>query len=221
MYVKIYFYPKKTFHLKNCLIFIALVLHMDNITAPIAVGISVFVGVVVAMIVQLFFVPWQRREITGNTQNGKVKFTINGSSESTPSGSPKRKQRPSSFVQSDPKVLPAITEQTELASFNNLSGVNPCFYSNDKTQQNGGRNHSITNGSYKIDPKIIEKAENLLSKHRSLDNTDLTITSLNYIDEHHQQQQNGYLRSANQSEPLQGYFDNQLNHQLSPNSKHR
>lgn len=194
-------------------------LYMDNITASTAVGISVVVGFIVAIIVQLIFVPWQRREITGNTLSGPVKFTINESSESTPSGSPKRKQRPSSHIQSDTKLLPAITEQTELTSFNNLSGVNPCLYPNDKTQQNGGRTPSITNGNYKIDSKIIEKAENLLSSHRSLDNTDLTITSLNYIDEHHQQQ-NGYLRSANQSEPLHSYFDNQHHRQLSPNTKH-
>lgn len=118
------------------------VLYMDNISSPIAIAISLFIGVVVALIVQLFLVPWQRREITGNAQNGRVKFTINDSSESTPSGSPKRKQqqpRPTSLVQTDPKILPAITEQTELASFNNLGGVTPSFYQNDKTaQQNGG-----------------------------------------------------------------------------------
>lgn len=190
---------------------------MDNISAPLAFSISLVVGLVVALLVQLIFVPWQYREITGNSDGSRVKFTINDSSESTPSGSPKRNRRPASLVQADSKPLPAITEQTELASFNNLSGVNPYFYANDKSQQNGGKNHSLTIGSYKIDPKIIEKAENLLGKNRSLDNTDLTITSLNFIDEHHQQ--NGYIRAANQREPLQSYFDNQHNHQLSSNSK--
>jgi solute carrier family 20 (sodium-dependent phosphate transporter) len=42
---------------------------------------------------------------------------------------------------------------------------------------------------YKFDPKLMKKAENLLGKNNatlttSLDNTDLTITSLNYIDEY-------------------------------------
>lgn len=41
---------------------------------------------------------------------------------------------------------------------------------------------------YKFDPKMIKKAENLLRPNNmhttSLDNTDLTITSLNYIDEY-------------------------------------
>lgn len=69
----------------------------------------------------------------------------------------------------------------------------------------------------KIDPKVIEIAENLLGKHRSLDNTDLTIAILN---------PQLYRRTppTNQYEPLQSYFDNQPNHQLSPNSpnsKHR
>lgn len=191
-----------------------LVLYMDNISSPIAIGISLSVGVIVAMLVQLFLVPWQRREITGNAQNGRVKFTINDSSESTPSGSPKRKQhsRPSSHVHTDPKILPAITEQTELTSFHNLGGVTPSFYQNDKTpqqqqQQNGVRQHSIANGNYKIDPKYIEKAENLLGNNRSLDDMDLTITSLNYIDEQHQT--NGYLRSIVPRESLQNCFDNQ------------
>lgn len=48
-----------------------------------------------------------------------------------------------------------------------------------------------TNGTvdkYKIDPQIVKKAEDLLGGSNqgkaSLDNTDLTITSLNYIDEY-------------------------------------
>lgn len=191
---------------------------MDNIEAPTATGISLIIGLVIALLVQVFLVPWQRREITGDNDGGRVKFTINDSSESTPSGSPKRK-RPSSLVRCDSKPLPAITEQTELASFNKLNGLSPCFYSNDKSQQNGGKSQPLTNGSYKINPKIIEKAEKLLGKNHSLDNTDLTITSLNFIDEHHQQ--NGYIRPTNQSEPLQSYFDNHLGHQLSSNTKHR
>lgn len=164
---------------------------MDGISAPIATGISVVIGLVVGLLVQILLVPWQRREITGNHEGGRVKFTINDSSESTPSGSPKRK-RPASLVQSDSKPLPAITEQTELASFNNFNALSPCLYPNDNSQQNGGKNLLLTNGSYKIDKKIIEKAENLLGKNRSLDNTDLTVTSLNFIDEHHQQ--NGHIR---------------------------
>lgn len=197
---------------------------MDNISSPIAISISLLVGIIVAVLVQLFFVPWQRRKITGSSESGRVKFTINDSSESTPRGSPKRKQqqqsRPASLVQSDSKNLPAITEQTELASFNNLGDVTPCFYPNDKSQQNGVHNHSIANGNFKIDSKYLEKAEHLLGNNRSLDNTDLTITSLNYIDEHHQT--NGYLRSIIPRESLQNCFENQLNnHPFTTNSKQR
>lgn len=198
---------------------------MDNISSPIAIAISLFIGITVALLVQLFLVPWQRREITGNAQNGRVKFTINDSSESTPNGSPKRKQpRPASLVETDPKILPAITEQTELASFNNLGGVTPSFYQNDKAaQQNGAavRQPSIANGNFKIDPKYIEKAEHLLGNNRSLDNMDLTITSLNYIDEHHHPA-NGYLRSIIPRESPQNCFDSQLNnHQFTSDAKQR
>lgn len=188
---------------------------MDNVTVPIAIVISSAIGLFVALIVQLFLVPWQRREIIGNAiDNGRVKFTINDSSESTPTGSPKRNRRPTSLVQADPKMLPAITEQTELSSFNNLNGLSPCFHShpNKKPHESNSNNHSLVNGSYKIDPKIIEKAENLLGNHRSLDNTDLTITSLNFIDNEHQQQ-NSYLHASHHFEPHQNSFDNRLNHQ--------
>lgn len=193
---------------------------MDNIPAPIATAISAVIGLVIALLVQLFFVPWQRRKITGNTNSGRVKFTLNDSSETTPSGSPKRNRRPASLVQLDSNALPANTEQTELTSFNNLSGLNPCFYSKDTSQPNGGKNQSQANGNYKIDPKIIEKAEKFLGNNRSLDNTDLTITSLNFIDEHNQQH-NEYLRTGIQSESLESYFHSQLNHQLSQKSKQK
>lgn len=189
---------------------------MDNVTVPVAIAISSAVGLVVALMVQLMLVPWQRHEIIGNSvDDGRVKFTIDDSSESTPNGSPKRNRRPISLVQADLKILPAITEQTELSSFNNLNGLNPCFHSNnDKPQENKSNKHSLVNGSYKIDPKIIEKAENLLGNHRSLDNTDLTITSLNFIDNEH-------LHSANHTDALQNSFDNRLNHPGLPCSRQK
>lgn len=203
-----------------CVFFLFSVLYMDNITAPIAIAISSGIGLFIAIAIQIFLVPWQRQEITGKTDGGRVKFSINDSSESTPCGSPKRNRRPISLVQNDSKILPAITEQTELASFNNLSSLSPCFYANEKMNADQ-KNHAQTNGSYKIDAKIVEKAEHLLGKNRSLDNIDLTITSLNFIDEHHQQPNGHGLSTGIQSQPLQSYFDNQLNHQLSSNSRQR
>lgn len=174
---------------------------MDNISAGCAALISLTIGFLVIIAVQLFVVPWQRRKITGNNRtNDPVKFTINDSSESTPSGSPKKNRRPASFVQTD---LPAITEQTELASFNNLGDLSPCLLRmGNKT--NDKQTNLLANGNYKIDPKIIEKVETLLDKNRSLDNIDLTVTSLNFIDEHHQQ--NG-LNAMNNCETIQTYFN--------------
>lgn len=43
--------------------------------------------------------------------------------------------------------------------------------------------NGTTPDGYKINPDIVKKAEDLLGKV-SLDNTDLTVTSLNFIDEH-------------------------------------
>lgn len=185
------------------------VLYMDNIPTWLAFTISGSIGLAVAIIVQLFIVPWQRRAVSGEGKHGKpVKFTIDGSTESTPCGSPKRNRRPASLV-AEGKPLPAITETTELVSFNNLCGVSPGLYSD----QNFGKNVDLNeakrcNGNYKIDPKIIQKAENLLGK-ASLDNTDLTITSLNYIDEQH-----GMVNGKT----LQNCFDRQ---NLSPDAMQR
>lgn len=61
----------------------------------------------------------------------------------------------------------------------------------------------LNNSNYNFNPKIIERAENLLGKV-SLDNTDLTITSLNYIDE----QQNGNIPTVN-GKSLKAFFDRQ------------
>lgn len=183
------------------------VLYMDNIATWLSILISVLIGLIVAVGVQLFVVPWQRRKITNERDGGPVTFTINDSTESTPSGSPRKNRRPIS----DGKTLPAITEQTELSSFNNLSGVNPGLYANQKYGQNAdvtkvangfGGSHST---NYKIDPKIIQKAENLLGKS-SLDNTDLTVTSLNFIDEHHHQS-NGNVPVERNGKTLQAHFD--------------
>lgn len=182
---------------------------MDNIATWLAITISVVVGFVVAICVQLFMVPWQRRKIINDRNGGPVTFTINDSNESTPSGSPRKNRRPIT----DGKPLPAITEQTELSSFNNLSGVSPpgLYQSNQKYGKTidvkvangfGGTQHS---SNYKIDPKIIQKAENLLGKS-SLDNTDLTITSLNFIDEHHQHA-NGNVPIERNGKTLQAHFD--------------
>ncbi|KAG4072086.1 hypothetical protein HA402_015585 [Bradysia odoriphaga] len=183
-------------------------LYMNNIPTWLAFVASSIVGLVTAILVQLFIVPWQRRKILGHGQAKKpVKFTIEGSSESTPSGSPKSKRRPASLI-ADGKPLPSITETTELVSFRDTA---PSDAFKDKSLKKNldfcdfSKLSPIPNGNgYKIDPKIIEKAENLLGK-TSLDNTDLTITSLNYIDE----QQHGIT--------IRGYFDRQQSYR-SPSS---
>lgn len=170
---------------------------MDNIVTWVAISISIIFSVIVAILVQLFIVPWQYRKIT---KNCAVKFSINDSNDSTPLESPKQNRRSTSIVQLDQKTLPSITEQTELASFNNFGELNPCFYTNGKIA-----NDNELKNKYKIDAKIVEKAENLLRNNRSLDNMDLTITSLNFIDDY--QHQNICLHSTANRETLQTFFE--------------
>lgn len=144
---------------------------------------------------------------------GKVLIGLQFLLDSSANSSPKRTKRPLSLV-CDYNNLPAITETTELQSLNNQNPNSP-----QQTTTNGYLSFDVfrmKNGAaaggldadknqYKIDPKIVKKAEQLLggknsSTKASLDNTDLTITSLNYIDEYQntingRNLQNLYLRS--------------------------
>lgn len=67
----------------NALVLIAssrLVLHMDNIPTYVAVIFASAVSLVVAILVQIFVVPWQKKKILGGSKNGEpVKFTFGDS----------------------------------------------------------------------------------------------------------------------------------------------
>lgn len=174
-------------------------LYMDNIPVWIAVLGSALLALLIAILVQIFIVPIQKRKILGYNKKTPVKFNIFDSNESSPNGSP-RKLRPVSLV-SDGKQLPVITEITELTSLNDNLGKK-----NNKTNDHA-KNFPSHHVNYKIDPEIIRKVESLLGKN-SLDNTDLTVTSLNYIDE----QQNGIFTNG---KALQNVFTERRNSQLS------
>lgn len=159
-------------------------LYMDNIPTWIALTASFGLSLLVALLTQLVVVPLQRRKIAKRLRaENPVKFNFEDSVESSPSGSPKKQRRPLSLV-SEGKPLPAIAEITELVS---LSDNSPRTF---KLAPFGlaAKNNNALGEEYKIDPQLIKKAEDLLGK-ASLDNTDLTITSLNFIDEQQQQQQ--------------------------------
>ncbi|XP_016987639.1 sodium-dependent phosphate transporter 1-A [Drosophila rhopaloa] len=159
-------------------------LYMDNIPTWIALSASFGLSLLVALLTQLVVVPLQRRKIAKRLRaENPVKFNFEDSVESSPSGSPKKQRRPLSLV-SEGKPLPAIAEITELVS---LSDNSPRTF---KLAPFGlaAKNNNAPGEEYKIDPQLIKKAEDLLGK-ASLDNTDLTITSLNFIDEQQQQQQ--------------------------------
>lgn len=163
-------------------------LYMDNIPTWIALTASVGLSLLVALLTQLVVVPLQKRSIAKKLRaQNPVKFNFEDSVESSPSGSPKKQRRPLSLV-SEGKPLPAIAEITELVS---LSDNSPKTF---KLAPYGlaAKNNNAPGEDYKINPELIRKAEDLLGK-ASLDNTDLTVTSLNYIDEQQQlqHQQNG------------------------------
>lgn len=187
-------------------------LYMDNIPTWIAIAGSISVGLLVGILVQLFIVPWQRRKILNQETKRRTEFTVGDSDcDSSSNGSPRRPKRPLSLV-GDGKGLPAITETTELVSLSSQHQHNGLI-----KKLSIDLSPNVIKGTspnpYKIDPRIVQKAENLLAANKaSLDNTDLTITSLNYIDEY-QSTMNGTGRMA-----LNSYFDRRNSSNLSPKS---
>lgn len=185
-------------------------LYMDNIPTWVALVASVSVGLIIAVLVQLFVVPWQKKKILNQDKTTKTEFMVGDSDcDSSSNGSPRRPKRPLSLV-GDGKTLPAITETTELVSLSSQHQTNGLIkkFSIDLSP-NAIKSNNNPN-PYKIDPRIVQKAENLLAANKtSLDNTDLTITSLNYIDEY----QNGHGRIA-----LNSYFDRRNSNNVSPKS---
>ncbi|XP_067644953.1 sodium-dependent phosphate transporter 2 isoform X2 [Eurosta solidaginis] len=176
-------------------------LYMDNIPTWIAISSSIVLSLLVALLTHFFIVPIQKRKIAKQLRaQNPVKFNFEDSVESSPSGSPKKNRRPLSLV-SDGKQLPAIAEITELVSLtdNSPKTFKLAPYKISKTGNATTPNNGYTADGYKINPEIIKKAEDLLGK-ASLDNTDLTITSLNFIDEQYQNGNgNGLLQHNNKN----------------------
>ncbi|CAD7080941.1 unnamed protein product [Hermetia illucens] len=181
-------------------------LHMDNIPLGIALGASALIGLLTVILVKLIVVPAYKKKIMEQIKAEKpVRFVIDDSTESTPNISPKRSRRPVSLI-CDGQQLPAITETTELTSLTTTSPKTGGYCelnlmkAIDLSDPSKNVNTAKTNGKYEMDANIIRKAESLLGK-ASLDNIDLTITSLNYIDD--QQQNNVYLNGKD----LKGVFE--------------
>ncbi|XP_004522297.1 sodium-dependent phosphate transporter 2 [Ceratitis capitata] len=185
-------------------------LYMDNIPAWIAICSSIALSLLVALLTQLIVVPIQKRKIAKQLRaQNPVKFNFEDSVESSPSGSPKKNRRPLSLV-SDGKQLPAIAEITELVSLtdNSPKTFKLTPYGLNKNGHVTTPNNGYTPDGYKINPEIIKKAEDLLGK-ASLDNTDLTITSLNFIDEQYQNGNgNGLLQNGNRNNNARGLLTN-------------
>lgn len=163
----------------------------------------------------------------GNLKRKAAKFDnyIYPRTESSPSGSPKRNKRPVSLVvdgTTTTKPMPAITETTELVSFRDgltsygeRNLMKNLVFNDLSVQLNGGSPPPPPTppapNAYAFNPKVVERAEHLLAKC-SLDNADLTVTTLNYIDE------NGSAVASNGAQKsLKAFFDRQTSQ--SPESR--
>lgn len=101
--------------------------------------------------------------------------------------------------------MPCIDETTELVPMTLPKQNGVCDPELMKSKEYKFQN--FFNGNYKIDPTICKNAEYIMGK-QSLDNTDLTVTSLNFIDDN---QKNGNKAIY---PPIESFFDNKTNKSL-------
>lgn len=120
-------------------------------------------------------------------------------------------------------MLPAITETTELVSFRDQPANEQALLKNlmidDLSTQlsntiaaAAAQSNGSTAAGYQFSPNMVERAERLLGK-ASLDNTDLTITSLNYIDDQHTNGGTCPSTTNGRNLAIQSYFDRHSNPQ--------
>ncbi|XP_063696969.1 sodium-dependent phosphate transporter 2 [Culicoides brevitarsis] len=176
-------------------------LYMDNIPFYIAIIISISIALLVAGVVQAIVVPWQRTKIHKDIHKGKATFTFGDSDDSSSHNSPRRR---SVSIICDERNKPR-SETTELVSFDTVGDkLTKCLDLKMKQDRSilENTNNNVTRN--KFDSNIMQQAEYLLGKH-SLDNTDVTITSLNYIDEYQNTINNGDANTNIRT--IQGYFE--------------
>ncbi|XP_026480782.1 sodium-dependent phosphate transporter 2-like [Ctenocephalides felis] len=130
-------------------------LHLDNIAVWISVCLALAFGLTTGILAQIFILPWQKRKIAEDS----VMFTVGDSSaEPSLNNSPTTEKK---LAINDNNILvPEIIESHEMLQL---------------SKKDGSKQTDVEIGN-KVSPKV----KNIFA---SLDDMDLTITSLNYIDD--------------------------------------
>lgn len=111
-------------------------LYMDNVPLWMAAAISVSVGLLAAILIQLVVVPWQRKRISEEmkVEQPPVNFNIGESSETSPEASPKPSQRNSQNLD---RQLTIIMENTEMLPVGGKMSMKYMFPSPHHDKNNG------------------------------------------------------------------------------------
>ncbi|XP_028038691.1 sodium-dependent phosphate transporter 1 isoform X1 [Bombyx mandarina] len=153
-------------------------LAMDAIPLWIALTGSITLGLVVAICVRLFLVPYYRRELV----QPPVNFSMGLSNETTPVNTPTHSnknnvpQRPTSLISEDGKVLEVITESAEMVTLSDVDKM-----SVDVRGMNA-RNRALL--ATMDDCTVLSRSLSPPNKSRlQLIDADPQINTLKYIDE--------------------------------------
>ncbi|XP_050353124.1 sodium-dependent phosphate transporter 1 [Nymphalis io] len=152
-------------------------LAMDKIPLWVALGGSLALGVVGAVCVRAFLVPYFRRQLVPPPVN----FTLGPSNETTPTNTPTHgknnvAQRPTSLLSEDGKLLEAIAESAEMVT---LSDADKCSVG---VREMNARNRALL--ATMDDCSILSRSLSPPNKSRlQLIDADPQINTLKYIDE--------------------------------------
>ncbi|GLV39179.1 Na[+]-dependent inorganic phosphate cotransporter type III [Carabus blaptoides fortunei] len=108
-------------------------LYMDKIPLWLAIVISLGLGIILMIVIQLVVVPWQRKKILASQEIDRkpVNFTFGESTDSSPEASPKKSNR---LSQISDRTLTVITENTEMLPLDNKN-TNSTKYTFPKAQK--------------------------------------------------------------------------------------
>lgn len=111
-------------------------LYMDKIPLWLAATISIAIAIVCMLIIKIFVVPWQRKQILAHakTEQQTVNFNIGESTDTSPEGSPKKSNRNS---QISDRQLSVISEHTEMLPLEDKSSVKYKFTQQHCMETNG------------------------------------------------------------------------------------
>lgn len=130
-------------------------LHMDNIPVWLAATISVAIAIVCVLVIKIFVVPWQRKQILAQAKvdQHSVNFNIGESTDTSPEGSPKKSNRNS---QISDRQLSVISENTEMLPLEDKSSVKYKFSQQHCKETNGYTPANENDGTNGKDLRIIE-----------------------------------------------------------------